>query len=91
MTRLALTRMALSAALVLSIPVTVSGQDATEAPEGVEWHLAGYAVEGEIGIVPWNVDATLCSRTESPAATRAATGSAAATRLTATAWSSTRP
>jgi len=59
MIRANLTRLALGAALVISVPVAAAAQDDAATPEGVEWHLAGYAVDGEIGIVPWHIDATL--------------------------------
>ena len=59
MIRTTLSRLALSAALVVAIPITAAAQGEATAPEGVEWHLAGYAVGGEVGIVPWQIDATL--------------------------------
>ena len=59
MIRSNLTRLALAATLIATIPTATAAQDAEATPEGVDWHLAGYAVEGEIGIVPWHVDPTL--------------------------------
>ncbi len=59
MIRTTLSRLALSATLVVTIPITVAAQGEAATPVGVEWHLAGYAVDGEIGIVPWQIDATL--------------------------------
>ena len=54
-----LARLALGAALVISVPVVAVAQDEAVSPEGVEWHLAGYAADGEVGNVPWYIDATL--------------------------------
>jgi len=59
MIRANLTRLALGAALVISVPLAAAAQDEATTPEGVEWHLAGYAVDGEIGIVPWHIGPTL--------------------------------
>ena len=59
MFRAATGRLILALALVLSFPIAVGAQAGADSPEGTEWHLAGYAVEGEVGIVPWYIDATL--------------------------------
>ncbi len=59
MVRTTVTRLALAAALLISFPVATAAQVDEPSPEGVEWHLAGYAVDGEVGIVPWHVDPTL--------------------------------
>ncbi len=59
MIRANLTCLALSAALVVAIPIAAAAQDEATTPEGAEWHLAGYAVDGEISTVPWQIDATL--------------------------------
>ncbi len=52
-------RLVLAAALVISFPAGVAAQAEAASPEGTEWHLIGYAVNGEVGIVPWYIDATL--------------------------------
>ena len=52
-------RLGLAAALVVSFPAAVAAQAEEPTPEGVEWHLAGYAVDGEVAVVPWHIDATL--------------------------------
>jgi len=54
-----LARALIAATIVVSLPAVAAAQAEEPSPEGVEWHLIGYAVDGEIGIVPWYVDATL--------------------------------
>ena len=52
-------RLALAAALLLALPTVVGAQVEEPAPEGVEWHLASYAVDGQVTPAPWYIDATL--------------------------------
>ena len=59
MIRSTIARLALAAALAISLPAATAAQMEDPSPEGVVWHLAGYAVAGELGIVPWHVDPTL--------------------------------
>ena len=55
-----LERAAVTVALMLTLPAAALAQGEADAtPQGVEWHLSGYAVDGQISIVPWHVDATL--------------------------------
>ena len=51
------TRLALVAALAISLPTATAAQDAT--PEGIDWHLTQYLDGAEMTAVPWDVDATL--------------------------------
>lgn len=51
-------RVGLAAVLALASSLVATAQETT-SPEGLEWHLMGYAVEGEVGLAPWSIDATL--------------------------------
>lgn len=51
------TRLALVAALALSLPAATVAQDAT--PEGIDWQLTQYLDGAEMTAVPWDVDASL--------------------------------
>ncbi len=52
-----LTRLALVAALVISVPTATVAQP--ESLEDTTWHLAGYTLDDVAESVPWLVDATL--------------------------------
>ncbi len=54
-----LVRVLSAAALIIALPAAAAAQTEDASPEGIEWHLGGYAVDGEVGIVPWYIDATL--------------------------------
>ncbi len=51
------TRLALTAALVLTVTAAAAAQNDT--PEGIDWHLTEYLDGREMVQVPWFVDATL--------------------------------
>ena len=51
-------RIALAAALAMSIPTAAAAQADGDTPEGTTWHLSSYAVDGAMEPVPWLVDAT---------------------------------
>jgi heat shock protein HslJ len=53
-----LTCLALAAALAGALPAAALAQDDGLSPEGVEWHLTGYASDAT-AVVPFFVDATL--------------------------------
>jgi heat shock protein HslJ len=59
MTHRLFTSIAMTTLLVASLSIAATAQDGSTTPEGTEWHLEGYAVEGEVGIVPWHIEATL--------------------------------
>ena len=60
MIRTAFVRASIACLLLASMPALVGAQDeAATSPEGIEWQLIGYGVDGEIGVVPWSVGASL--------------------------------
>ncbi len=58
MSAMALFRIALAAALAISIPAATAAQDETVTPEGTTWHLTAYAGDG-MASVPFYAKATL--------------------------------
>lgn len=58
MSALFLSRIALTAALAISIPAAAAAQDETVTPEGTTWHLTAYAGDG-MASVPFYAKATL--------------------------------
>ena len=58
MIRNGLLRWVLAGALAISIPTAAAAQEEA-TPEGTEWHLTAYLVDGESTAVSWAIDATL--------------------------------
>lgn len=52
-------RAALALALVVALPASAMAQSESATPEGLEWQLVNYAVDGESVAVPWTADASL--------------------------------
>ena len=53
-----LRRVLLAAALVATLPMTTVAQEESATPEGIDWHLTSFSLDGP-ALVPWTVDPTL--------------------------------